>query len=305
MTRKILVIEDEIDTRAMILDCLEAEEFRVFEANSGRLGVQQAQVHQLDMVICDVMMPDLDGYDVLKALRQSPATAAIPFIFITAKIDRVDQREGMALGADDYITKPFKIEELVAAITARLEYRDLLKQLYAATYSPTAQSAATDAGEQDRPIPADQEKTGTLSAAPSHFQFPEHPQLRELFAFVEANYYQPIGLNEIGLTFGYSPSYLTSLVRRLTGQTVYQWIVQRRMFQARRLLLQTNRAVHQVAKAVGYGDTGHFVKHFRQLHQQPPQAWRDAKCHLQGPGTFDVLPPPYRGYSRDTVKNRA
>jgi YesN/AraC family two-component response regulator len=271
LTRKILVVEDETETRGMILECLEAEGFRVFEANSGRLGVQQAQVHQPDIVICDIMMPDLDGYDVLKALRKSPATAAIPFIFLTAKIDRLDQRRGMLMGADDYITKPFTIEELVGAIAARLEFRDFLKQLY------TAESS-----EQDRSIAALQEQSaGTLTTVASpHFQFPEHPQLREIFAFVEANYCQPIGLNEIAQAFGYSPSYLTSLVRRLTGQTVYQWIVQRRMFQARRLLLETDWAVHQIAEAVGYIDTGHFVKHFRQLHQQPPKAWRDAKRHL-------------------------
>jgi AraC-like DNA-binding protein len=122
---------------------------------------------------------------------------------------------------------------------------------------------------------AEQAVPGTLTEAPLHFQYSEHTQLREIFRFIEANYQQPISLNELAQAFGYSPSYLTSLVRRLTGQTVYQWIIQRRMFQARHLLLETDLTVHAVAEAVGYVDTGHFVKHFRQLHKLPPRTWRD------------------------------
>jgi AraC-like DNA-binding protein len=127
---------------------------------------------------------------------------------------------------------------------------------------------------------AHQAVSGTLTDAPLHFQYSEHPQLQEIFRFIEANYHQPtISLNKIAPAFGYTPSYLTSLVRRLTGKTVYKWIIQRRMFQARHLLLETDLAVQDVAEAVGYVDTGHFVKHFRQLHKLPPRTWRD--IHLQ------------------------
>ncbi len=110
---------------------------------------------------------------------------------------------------------------------------------------------------------------------PDRFQFPEHPQLRKIFTFIEDNFSQSISLNEVAIAFNYTPSYLTSLVRRLTGQSLYQWIVQRRMFQARFLLRSSDRTVCQIAEAVGYLDTGHFIKHFRQLHQKPPKTWRD------------------------------
>jgi len=106
------------------------------------------------------------------------------------------------------------------------------------------------------------------------FKFPEHPQLRAIFAFIEVNYHQPISLNDVAKAFNYTPSYLTSLVRRLTGKTLYQWIVQRRMFQARCLLLSTELPVCKIAEAVGYPDTGHFVKHFRQIHKKPPKCWK-------------------------------
>jgi AraC-like DNA-binding protein len=109
------------------------------------------------------------------------------------------------------------------------------------------------------------------------FEFPKHPQLCDIFKFIDAHYHQAIGLNEVARTFNYTPSYLTSLVRRLTGKTLYQWIVQRRMFQARSLLRSTECTVYQVAEQVGYSDTGHFVKHFRQLHGQPPNTWKQSE----------------------------
>ena len=109
------------------------------------------------------------------------------------------------------------------------------------------------------------------------FQFPEHSQLQEIFAFIEANYHQSIGLNEIARIFRYTPAYLTSLVKRLTGQTLYQWIVLRRMFQARLLLLTSDLPVNQIALEVGYLDSGHFIKHFKKIHDRPPLTWK----HIQ------------------------
>lgn len=114
----------------------------------------------------------------------------------------------------------------------------------------------------------------------SIFSFPKHPQLDQIFAFIEANYDQPISLNEVAKTFNYSAAYLTSLVRRLTGKTLYQWIVQRRMFQARYLLISSNKSVRRIAEAVGYSDTGHFIKQFNQIHHQPPQSWRNSQRQL-------------------------
>lgn len=116
--------------------------------------------------------------------------------------------------------------------------------------------------------------------APETFDFPEHPQLQNIFDFIESNYYQAIGLNEIAKVFGYSPSYLTNLVRRLTGKTLYQWLVERRMFQARCLLLNTNLTIYQIAEAVGYEDAGHFIKHFRKRHTLPPKTWKENKRYV-------------------------
>ncbi|HEY9782753.1 MAG TPA: response regulator [Leptolyngbyaceae cyanobacterium] len=118
---KILVIEDELSVRENILARLEAEGFETLNAENGINGVAVALAQTPDLIICDVMMPELDGYGVLTTLRKNPLTSAIPFIFLTAKADKNDIRQGMELGADDYLTKPFTRNELLGAITARLQ----------------------------------------------------------------------------------------------------------------------------------------------------------------------------------------
>lgn len=118
---KILVIEDEQLVRENILDLLEAEGFDAIGAENGHIGITWAWDRKPDLIICDVMMPELDGYEVLKLLRKEPVTATIPFIFLTAKADKSDLRQGMQLGADDYLTKPFTASELLGAIATRLE----------------------------------------------------------------------------------------------------------------------------------------------------------------------------------------
>jgi diguanylate cyclase len=127
---KILVVEDDPTVRALILKLLKAEGFDAVSGEDGRAGVQLAQIHEPDLIICDIMMPECNGYEVLQQLRQDPATARIPFIFLSAKADRTDLRQGMELGADDYLTKPFKRAELLGAITARLAKQAAITQPY-------------------------------------------------------------------------------------------------------------------------------------------------------------------------------
>ncbi|MBN3960686.1 EAL domain-containing response regulator [Nostoc sp. NMS8] len=125
---KILIIEDEEAVRENILDLLEAEDFETIAAANGRIGVHLAICEVPDLILCDMMMPEIDGYGVLAALRQEPSMATIPFIFLTAKSAKSDFRQGMDMGADDYITKPFTRSELLSAIINRLEKHANLKK---------------------------------------------------------------------------------------------------------------------------------------------------------------------------------
>ncbi|MBW4576942.1 MAG: response regulator [Aphanothece sp. CMT-3BRIN-NPC111] len=128
--KKILVIEDEKFLREDLLEILEHLEFQGIEAENGAVGVQLARQHLPDLIICDVMMPELDGYGVCTTLRQYPETATIPFIFLSAKTEKSAVRQGMALGADDYLTKPFSIVELSQAISTQLEKKVIIDKQY-------------------------------------------------------------------------------------------------------------------------------------------------------------------------------
>ncbi|HEY9693871.1 MAG TPA: response regulator [Oculatellaceae cyanobacterium] len=125
---KILVIEDDNIIRDIIVDILKSEKFQTFDADNGETGVELALQHLPDLIVCDVMMPKMSGHDVLKILRENSLTATIPFIFITAKADHDSIREGMELGADDYLTKPFNNKQLIAAIASRLKNKAIVNE---------------------------------------------------------------------------------------------------------------------------------------------------------------------------------
>ena len=121
MAKKILVIEDQAPMRRNVALLLEMEGFKVATAENGRVGVAVAKKERPDLVLCDVTMPEMDGYAVVQALRAEKELATTPFIFLSAKSDKTDLRVGMNFGADDYLTKPVIREDLLAAVHARLE----------------------------------------------------------------------------------------------------------------------------------------------------------------------------------------
>ncbi|HYG24234.1 MAG TPA: response regulator transcription factor [Verrucomicrobiae bacterium] len=122
--KRILVIEDEPEMRRNLATILRLEQFHPIPAENGRVGIELAASQNPDLILCDVMMPELDGYGVLQALRENAQTVAIPFIFLTAKGEKPDVRAGMNLGADDYLTKPVPKVELLEAIRTRLARAD-------------------------------------------------------------------------------------------------------------------------------------------------------------------------------------
>ncbi|HEY8400965.1 MAG TPA: response regulator [Cytophagaceae bacterium] len=125
--KKILLIEDNKDVRENTAEILELANYKVVTAENGKIGVELAKTTQPDLIICDVMMPELDGFGVLHVLSKIPATSKIPFIFLTAKSEKADFRKGMNLGADDYLTKPFDELELLDAVEIRLKKNELIK----------------------------------------------------------------------------------------------------------------------------------------------------------------------------------
>ncbi|MEH2096274.1 response regulator transcription factor [Nostoc sp.] len=276
-SNKILVIEDDNVTRDLYLKGLKAKGFDTISANNGLAGIQQVQECIPDLVICDITMPDMDGYSVLSTLRQDPLTAIIPFIFLTGSSNKADVRKAMELGADDYLTKPSTLDELLRAIAIRLQKQATLQNWCTMKSEKALKSVFAD---NTSGAIAPVETTDKETTIPSQSIFPSIPQLKEVFDFIEAHYHQGITLCDVAVAVGYSPAYLTNRVARQTGETVNCWIVKRRMAGARFLLQNDNQTVEKIAKALGYQDVSHFSRQFRQHHGLPPQAWR--KQHQLG-----------------------
>jgi two-component system, sensor histidine kinase and response regulator len=160
MTSKILIIEDDVILLENLGLSLTLEGFHVLAANNGKSGIELAFSEQPDLILCDVIMPKLDGYGVIRYLSNDVRTANIPFIFMTAKCTCQDVREGMKLGADDYITKPFLICDLLSAIETRLAKRDRLRKLSHAEIERLCESLA-----HTLPYQLNAPLTGILGAA--------------------------------------------------------------------------------------------------------------------------------------------
>ncbi len=129
--KKILLIEDDQIMRENTAEILELAHYEVKTAHNGKVGCVLAKEMKPDLIICDIMMPELDGYGVLHVLSKDPKTASIPFIFLTAKAEKSEVRKGMELGADDYLTKPFEDTDLMNAIEARLKKSESIRKDYA------------------------------------------------------------------------------------------------------------------------------------------------------------------------------
>jgi len=129
--KKILIIEDNPEVLDNTAEIIELADYEVLTAENGKIGVELALKEKPDLIICDIMMPLLDGYGVFHLLSRNPETAAIPFIFLTAKSEKSDIRKGLLMGADDYIMKPFDGVDLLDAIEVRLKKADLLRRHYA------------------------------------------------------------------------------------------------------------------------------------------------------------------------------
>jgi DNA-binding response OmpR family regulator len=138
MPKTILVIDDNTDLRENTAEILDLAGYKTLTAENGKRGVEVATREKPDVIVCDIMMPELDGYGVLHLLRKNPDTQQIPFIFLTAKTERSDFRKGMEMGADDYVTKPFEDIELLNAIEVRIKKSEVLQH----NYAPSAQGLA-------------------------------------------------------------------------------------------------------------------------------------------------------------------
>lgn len=192
---KILIIEDNFEVRDNLQEILELSAYEVVAAENGKIGVQQALSCDPDLILCDVMMPELDGFAVLRILERKAQTASIPFIFLTAKAEKSDLRKGMNLGADDYITKPFDDVELLDAIEMRLKKSQKLKTVFDKT--ETGFSAFINEAKGQEALSALPENRTIKSYRKKDFIFDEGAFAKQLF-FIKKGKIKLFKTNEDG-----------------------------------------------------------------------------------------------------------
>ncbi len=193
--KKILVIEDNFEVRDNLCEILELSDYEVFAAENGKKGVEMAKKHVPDLIVCDVMMPELDGFGVLKILNQNTKLNHIPLIFLTAKAEKTDFRKGMGLGAVDYITKPFDDTELLEAIEMRLKKSEKISKISGDTdESVSSFFSEVKAQEQLEKISLDRE---LRHYKPKDLVFSEGQNARWLY-FVVSGQVKVYHTNEIG-----------------------------------------------------------------------------------------------------------
>lgn len=256
---KILLVEDDAVSRNLFQNFLETKGFQIFGAEDGLTGLEIARQHIPDLVLCDIMLPNINGYEVLSQLRSDPITAPITFIFLTVKSTTLDWRRGMNLGADDYLAKPVTADELLRAISTRLQRQADLKRCYRAELNTDESNSSTKATPQ----------------TVQQFRFPPiTEELKAVFEFIEANYTRDITLCDVAQVVGYSPAYLTNRVKQETGNTINRWIIERRVAAACALLETTDWSVDKIASTVGYSNVSYFFRQFRQYRGTTPSDWR-------------------------------
>ncbi len=258
---KILIISDSSKTLDFFRQCLCSEGYQILTASDGLEGINLAQCRQPDLIICDVLASQDDCYAVLSHLRDNIDTAIIPFIFLTTRFSREETRYGMVLGADDYLIKPYTTEEILSAVSARLSRQKILRQWYTSEYQ-IQQSNQFSHIEHELPP-----KTDSI--------FPNIPKLEKIFTFIEKNFRQSITLGDIAKVMNYSPTYMTHLVKCKTQRSVHRWIIERRMLEARKLLLEGGLTVKEIALQVGYNEPCYFTRQFKKHHQVSPTAWQE------------------------------
>lgn len=193
--KKILVIEDNLEVRENLEEILELSGYEVELAEDGKIGVEKVLLNKPDLILCDVMMPKLDGFGVLNILSKRTDTSDIPFIFLTAKAEKSDFRRGMNLGADDYITKPFYKDELLAVIETRLRKSDQLKKKFDRTVQGLSAFINEARGYEELKKLSDERKIKTFKKRELIFEEGDYP--RYLY-FVQSGKVKLFKTNEDG-----------------------------------------------------------------------------------------------------------
>lgn len=248
---KLLVIEDNPDIR-LYMKVMFSKQYRMLFAENGETGIKMAMEEKPNLILTDIMMPGIDGYEVLRIVKEDPATCHIPVVLLTALTSEDDIIKGFDLGADDYITKPFNPEILRAKIRQLVKGRTELKQIYTERLT----SAGVSLSEQEEKIKE------------------EDPLIVKINELVIANIKNPdFNVKELASMLFMSQPTLYRKVKQITGYTIIEVVRTVRLRQAAELLKTRKYGIQEVSELVGYNDVPTFRKHFIALYGTTPSTF--------------------------------
>ncbi len=259
-SKRILVVDSQPITRDTCLLALRTKGFDPMGAESTQVGLNAIQLEPPDLIICDANTNASGEISLVQALRTHPNTAIIPIVFLLTSLTRSALHKSVLIGVNACLARPIEAEELFQVVSSQLKKQAVLHEHYAR--SPAYPSALS-----------------------SLYQISDNTDspLSQALQFISDNHTQPIALSDVAQFVGYSPAYLTTQMKKQTGQTIQQWIIQLRMTTACSLLTNTNSSVEGIASQVGYQNTTHFFRQFRRLYGTTPQVWRNQRWQIVSP----------------------
>ncbi|MBQ8484144.1 MAG: response regulator [Bacteroidales bacterium] len=255
----LLVVEDNEELRTFMRSIF-VKDFKVIEACNGREGLEQCRMHMPDMVVSDIMMPDMEGTEMVRILKDDMNTSHIPVILLTARSNIESRIEGMEIGADDYITKPFSAAYLKARIVNIMEQRRKLQEKYCASLmNPCNNAGCTD----------EKEKAPVLSSADRRF-------MDKVLEVIETNIDNgSLTVDDIASELNMSRSVFFKKLKTITGLSPVEFLRDIRMKRAAELILTGEYTMSQVAYMVGINDSHYFSKCFKQQFGVTPTQYRN------------------------------
>ncbi|MBL8491220.1 MAG: response regulator [Rhodocyclaceae bacterium] len=255
----LLIIDDQPESIALLISYLEHREMDIRVAMDGRDGIEKAKAGRPDLVLLDIAMPGMDGFSVCEALKGNPVTADIPIVFLSASGAIDDKLKGFALGAVDYITKPFAEDEVLARVGVHLHTRYRIARLE----TMVGQRAVAEA---------------------VHAESQDERCFRSALDILEQRLAFPPSLQDLARELGISDRKLTELFRDRVGMTATDYFSELRLETAKRLLAATDTQVQLVADRVGYRNPGDFTRAFRRRFGVGPREYRQATKKLADDG---------------------
>ncbi len=231
---KVLIVEDEQDIRENIAEIFKLSKFKVFEAENGKVGLDMAFDVQPDIVVSDILMPEMDGFELLERLKTNPLTGHIPVILLTAKTMMDSKLQGLKIGADDYITKPFNVDELVLRATNLIEVRKKLRR-----------------------TPIIPEKLKVESK--------DDLFIKKIYTIMEKNIDKfDFSVEDFVREMGYSRSAVQKKIKAITGKTATNLVRDYRLERAKQLIEQGAGFLSEIASMVGFNSLSYFSNCYKQ-----------------------------------------